>query len=208
MSYTFQLDTEAAATEQNSGALDTGIYPVTINSISLDKTKNGNNTANISFTTNKGLSKTIYGMCMDKKWTSGADNFDYDKWNRIAALCGLKTGEVGQLPLKKDDGTPVMKDGSQVVLDVFKESIGAKVQLAIQLIYDAYNGEAKEKNEIYEVFTEDGKTYNESTSNSPAEKLEKIKSRLKDKKTKAYEKLMSGGGEQPAYIEKDDDDIL
>jgi len=208
MGYQFNLDTEAAETEQSSGgALDTGVYGATIEHISISQTKNGNNMANISFKTDNGMNATVYGICMDKTWKSGAENFDYAKWNRIAALCGLKTGETITKKLFKEDGSPVMKDGSQIELEIFKESVNSKVKFAIQLVYDAYNGNAKEKNEIYEVFTADGKTYNENNANQPAEKLDKIKSRLKDKKTKEYEKLMSADG-IPASTQDDDDDIL
>lgn len=196
MAYEFKINTEAATQEVGGsafGTLDTGIYDVTLDTVSLDTTAKGNNTVNIGLTTSSGHQTTLWGMCIDEKWKSGAENFDLHKWSKIQTVGQMKTGEQAPFKILKDDGS-VLKE-----VVVFKELSGLKLKLAIQKKLDAYNGEAKESNIIFEVFDAEGKT-----TSGDSEKLGKIESRLKDIETKEYKKL-GGQTSSPAEDIEDDD---
>ena len=189
--FTFTLDNDIAMKAENTGGsfgvLDTGIYSFTIKSASIDKTQNGNNTINLGIETDTGHETTIYGMCIDPTWASGSENYDYPKWQSLASLCGMKTGE--RVPYKLE-----LSNGQTKELTVFKELMGKKLKAAIQKSLSYYKGEVKEKNIIHSFYSEDGKALSELSSNKPAVKIDKIASRLSDHHDKTYKKHMASGG--------------
>ena len=173
---------EAEATGGSFGTLDTGIYPVTINFASLDKTAKGNNTLALDITTDDGHQTTIWAAfgTIDKTWSSGTENYGYKDFQAFMVACGAKTITPTPYTLKKDDGT-VIKE-----LSVVKELHGKKCVLAIQKELDVYNGQEKERNLIHSSYDEKGRTYLEAKGNLPAEKKDKVAARLQDKLSKAY----------------------
>jgi len=204
--FVFELDTDEALASENTGggALDTGIYDVVITSASLSKTKGGNNVVDLSFKTDKGETGLIYmAFCTDKRWNptaknpQGSENFNYGLWQQFVSVTGMKTGETAPYTPKDKDGKNIQKDGKDVVLTVFKEVHNLPMKLAIKKVYDAYNGEEKESNEIHSCYNKDGKALSEIIGNLPAEKIEKVAERLKDKKTQAYKNL--GNASTEAY---------
>ena len=184
LSFTFEEDTveEAEATGGSFGILPTGLYEVTINFASLDKTAKGNNTLALDVTTADGHQTTIWSAfgTLDKMWASGAENFAYKDFQAFMASLGIKTITPTPFTLKKDDGT-VIKE-----LSVVKEMHGKKCVLAIQKELDIYNGEVKERNLIHSSYNAKGQTYLEAKGNLPAEKKDKVAARLADKESKAY----------------------
>lgn len=197
--FVFELDTEEALASESKGggALDTGVYDVVITSASLSKTKGGNNVVDLSFKTGNGQTGLIYmAFCTDKKWASGSENFGYGLWQQFVSVTGMKTGETAPFTPKKEDGSNLQKDGKDVVLTVFKEVHNLPMKLAIKKVLDIYNGDVKESNEIHSCYNKDGQTLSEMIANKPAEKIEKVASRLTDKETKAYK---NRGNAQESY---------
>lgn len=184
--FVFKLEEEAALEANvgggSFGVLDTGIYDVTISHAAIDKTKNGNNVVNIAIKTDTGHETTIWGMCIDPTWASGAENYDYKKWQSLAALAGMRTGETVPFTLE-------LSNGQTKQLVVFKELHGFKCKLAIQKKLDVYNGDVRESNVIYEFYGADGKTYAEKAANKDANRIGKVESRLSDYETKPYKAL-------------------
>lgn len=174
---------EAEVVEGGSfGTLDTGVYDVTINFASLDKTSNGNNTLSLDIKTSTGHRTTIWSAfgTIDKAWASGKENFSYKDFQAFMVACGAKTITPTPYQLKKEDGTLIKE------LSVVKELHGVRCQLAIQKELDVYNGNVKERNVIHSSYNKNGQTYLESKTDSDAEKIYKVEGRLKDRETKAY----------------------
>ena len=192
----FTFDEDIATTDNGSGALDTDIYKgVTINFASLGKTGNGNNTISLDITTANGRNQTIWSAfgTIDKTWASGSENFNYKEFQAFMGVCGAKSITPVDYKLKKEDGTPVQKDGKDVVLSVVKELQGVKCSLAIQLVHDIYNGDESESNEIHSCYTASGQTYLEAKEESEAKKIDKVATRLADKYTKRWKQANAGG---------------
>lgn len=184
MEFVFEYDEnlalEAESTGGSFGTLDTGIYNIKSVVASLSKTKKGNNTVDLSIVTDTGHETIIYGAFMiDKKWASGSDNFGIDKWNQFVGVMGMKTGETAPYTLE-------LSNGNKKELTVFKEVHGKPMVLAIQKELSVYNGEVREKNVIHSSYNEEGKALSEMIAGKPAEKVEKVKERLKDKEDKSY----------------------
>jgi len=178
---------EAEATGGGFGVLESGIYKgVTINFASLGTTKNGNNTVSLDLTTADGHQLTIWSsfMSIDRTWSSGKENFGYKDWQSFMVANGAKTITPTPFTLKKDDGT-VIKE-----LSVIKELHGKKCSLAIQKRFTT-NGSGEEKldNIIHSSYNAKGQTYLEAKGNLPADKIEKVATRLKDKITKEWKAL-------------------
>lgn len=186
-----ELVEEAEASQGGSfGVLATGVYKVTVNFASLDTTKSGNNTLSLDITTEDGHNTTIWSAfgTIDKTWASGKENFGYKDFQSFMVACGAKSITPVPYDLKKEDGTLIKK------LSVVKELHGAKCTLAIQKELDVYNGETRERNLIHSCYNAKGQTYLEAKSGQPADKINKVAERLKDKESKAYKQLQSGGG--------------
>jgi hypothetical protein len=197
--FVFNLDTEVASTAGNGGntfgTLDSGVYDVEIVTATLGKTKSKNNKLDLAIKCADGHTTTIYqAFVLDEKWATGSENFGYKDWMAFAVVSGLKSVTPFKKPLLKDDGTPVLKDGVPVVLNAVKELEGKKLKLAIVKSLDVYNGEIKESNEVFASFTEAGLNANEKTNGLEPVALEKLASRIADKKSKAYKKFIADGG--------------
>jgi len=191
-----ELAVEAEATGGSFGVLPTGIYDVTINFGALDKTSKGNNTLSLDITTDSGHQTTLWNCfgTLDKVWASGSENYGYKDFQAFMAACGAKSITPTPYALKKEDGTLIKN------LSVVKELHGVKCKLAIQKVLDVYNGEVKEKNEIHSSYNAKGQTYLEAKSGTPAEKINKVAERLKDKETKAYKQQGSAPLEQEEEV--------
>ena len=128
--FVFKVST-AAATSIEKG-VDTGIHKVKITKGYLAKTKGGNNILDLEFETMGGAKSSIFNICIDEKWTSGSENFDFAGWNELALCAGMKTGETYETT-RKD------KNGKDVSAIAFKELEGKIVNIAIYFEVDVYN---------------------------------------------------------------------
>ena len=201
--FVFVIDEEASASASTGGGskfgtMETGVYDVTIGTASISKTKNGNNVMDLSIKTDDGHETTIYqAFMMDAKWSSGADNYGYATWQAFITTTQMKGMSVFQKPLVKEDGTAISKNGQPIVLSAIKELEGKKVKLAIVKVFDMNKGEPTEGNEVFASFTTDGASSKEVLSGSASGVvLEKLSTRLSDKKTKTYKAWEADAGDE------------
>lgn len=198
--FVFELDTDSAKTAGHGGnsfgVLDTGIYDVTITTATLGKTKSGNNKVDLSIVTDENHETTIYqAFVLDKKWASGKDNFGYKDWQAFAVVSGMKSLTPYKKPLLKEDGSPVLKNEAQVILNAIKELDGVKIKLAIRKELDIYNGGLSEKNTVFASYTSAGASASEKLNNDDsATELNKLDGRLNDRKTNRYKAWEADGG--------------
>lgn len=202
--FEFSLNNDIALEAENTGGsfgvLDTGVYSITIKHAAMNKTKNGNNVVDISIQTEDGHETTIWGMCIDPTWASGSENYDYKKWQSLAAVTGMKTGETAPYKLELSNGQ--VKD-----LVVFKELQGAKLKVALQKELSVYQGDVKEKNIFHSFYFEDGCTLSERMSKKTAERIDKVAARLTDKHDKSY-KNQGNATTATAVVEESTPDIF
>jgi len=183
----FKFNEEAAtATSGSAGSkvLDSGVHPVTINTVSEAIASTG--TKGFDWSLQIGDSKypnMVYGMWHTKS------NGDDIKMNSsvIQNLMGLTEKKITMY-----DKTIEVKDGTKVVKAV-KEFDGFKGYVAIVKVLDFYNSEVREKNEIRAFMNEDKKTYAETVKNSDAKQFAYYTANLKDTKTEAYKKAEANG---------------
>ena len=206
--FVFKVST-AAATSIEKG-VDTGIHKVKITKGYLAKTKGGNNILDLELETMSGAKTSIYNICIDEKWASGAENFDFAGWNELALCAGMKTGET-YATLRKD------KDGKDVAAIAFKELEGKVVNAAIYFEVDVYNNAETRKRKLSRVFFENGLSIAEKEAGkTEAKTITKLEDRLADYYTKAHKEWQTNGGTStgstttPASQEaaSDDEDLI
>lgn len=184
--FVFKVST-AAATSIEKG-VDTGIHKVKITKGYLAKTKGGNNILDLELETMSGAKTSIYNICIDEKWASGAENFDFAGWNELALCAGMKTGET-YATLRKD------KDGKDVAAIAFKELEGKVVNAAIYFEVDVYNNAETRKRKLSRVFFENGLSIAEKEAGkTEAKTITKLEDRLADYYTKAHKEWQANGG--------------
>ena len=180
----FKFD-ETKALETGTGTagkkvLDSGVYDVTLNTVSEVTASTGTEGLDWNFTvTGAQYPNMVYGM-----WYAKADGTELFSANIVQGLMGL----LGIKELTPYEKTIEIKDGTKKVT-AYKELDGKKVKVAIQKVLDIYNGEVSEKNEIKAFFDADtGKTYSEMKSGSEAKQIKWYTENLKDKETSKYKK--------------------
>lgn len=184
--FVFKVST-AAATSIEKG-VDTGIHKVKITKGYLAKTKGGNNILDLELETMSGAKTSIYNICIDEKWASGAENFDFAGWNELALCAGMKTGET-YATLRKD------KDGKDVAAIAFKELEGKVVNAAIYFEVDVYNNAETRKRKLSRVFFENGLSIAEKEAGkTEAKTITKLEDRLADYYTKAHKEWQTNDG--------------
>jgi len=181
MGFQLNLDSNVALGAGSGGSIGTGVEEVTIVGAFLVETKNGNNTIDLELETKTGAKGTVYGMCIDEKWKSGAQNYDYPKWQELAAVIGMKTGATSAVKRKVFNGP----DEDAVAFD---EIVGQKVQLAIQVELDINdtNGKVTRKRKLNRTFFATGHSLAEKQSGSEPKQSVTLGKNLKDYETKAY----------------------
>ena len=198
--FVFVLDEEVAVTAGGGGStfgtLDTGVYDFTVVTATAGKTRSGNNKLDLALVTADGHELQIWqAFVMDQKWKTGSENFGYADWQAFASVTGMKSFTTFQKPLLKEDGSPVQKNGADIILNAVKELEGVKVKLAIQKEFDVYNNEVSEDNVIFASFTPAGANASEKINgDTTCTALGKLDGRLNDKKTKRFKAFEANGG--------------
>ena len=208
----FELDLDVAANASKGGRITTGIYKVTITKAFVSKTANGNNIVDLELKSENGEVGFINGLCIDKNWVSGAENFDYPRWQELAASVGMRS--LTTSPMKR-----ITKDGEVNGL-VINELMNKTLQVAVYEEYDVYNDKEKVTLKLANSFLADGRSVAEAQAKKPASRIEKISSRLQSFETKAYKDWKAHGGgttptqtqptqaTQPVMAEEEEDDIF
>jgi len=162
--------------------VDTGVYDVTINTVSQVTASTGTKGYDINYTIDGAkYPNMIYGMWTEK--ANGDRIFNMDLIDAMMAAVGVKE----LTSYKKKVAT---KDGEKTV-DAVKEFDNKKVKFAIQKCYDVYNGEPTEKNELKCVFNTEGKTYAEAVKKTEAKSIKYYQEKFKDKESDAYKKFIA-----------------
>ena len=179
--FIFKLDEEVAGSNgAGGGKIETGVHQVTITNAFIGETSNGNNLVDIIFENEKGSKGIIFGLCIDDKWKSGAENFDYSKWQELAVLGGMKTGDTYTAKRKMN--------GKEIDAIAFKELVGKKFNMAVYEEFDVYNGKESIKLKLSQTFTPSGKTLTEAKEKLDATKMEEVKKTLTPFYTKNHQK--------------------
>ena len=126
MGFVFKKDESVALNAGKGGSLDTGVHSVKIVGAYLKQTEKGNNVIDLEFEGKTGGKVSIFGMCIDEKWVSGAENYDYARWQELASVANMQTGAVAPCKRKNFDGT-------EEDANAFTELMGLEVQVAIQV---------------------------------------------------------------------------
>ena len=206
----FKFNVNADIAKSMEKGVDTGIHKVKILKGYLGKTKGGNNILDLEFETTGGAKSSIFNICIDEKWTSGSENFDFAGWNELALCAGMKTGETYETT-RKD------KDGKDVSAIAFKELEGKIVNIAIYFEVDVYNNAETRKRKLSRVFFENGLSIAEKEAGKTEGKtMQKLDDRLADYYTKAHKEWQTNGGTStgstttPASEEaaSDDEDLI
>ena len=206
----FKFNVNADIAKSMEKGVDTGIHKVKILKGYLGKTKGGNNILDLEFETMGGAKSSIFNICIDEKWTSGSENFDFAGWNELALCAGMKTGETYETTRKN-------KDGKDEQATAFKELEGKIVNLAIYFEVDVYNNAETRKRKLSRVFFENGLSIAEKEAGKTEGKtMQKLDDRLADYYTKAHKEWQTNGGTStgstttPASQEaaSDDEDLI
>ena len=206
----FKFNVNADIAKSMEKGVDTGIHKVKILKGYLGKTKAGNNILDLEFETMGGAKSSIFNICIDEKWTSGSENFDFAGWNELALCAGMTTGETYETKRKG-------KDGKDVSAIAFKELEGKIVNIAIYFEVDVYNNAETRKRKLSRVFFENGLSIAEKEAGKTEGKtMQKLDDRLADYYTKAHKEWQTNGGTSagstttPASQEADssDEDLI
>lgn len=211
MEFKFNANADIAKAKEGKG-VDTGIHKAKITKAVVTKTKNGNNIMDVYFETN-GSQFAVYGICIDEKWSSGAENFDYPTFMELAMTAGMKTGEM------YDTEIEVTRDGKKVKekAKAFKELENKVVNVAVYWEFDVYENKEKKSRRIQRVFNADGLSLAEVESGkTDGRAMSKLEDRLADYETKAYKAWKGNGGgddsDDDAHTTsdsvQDDDDLI
>ena len=130
-----------------------GIYPVTINFISVQV--NDKNARSLVFNVDyEGSSNTLYGLTLDNN--DGSKNFKQDLFNKLVLIAGLES--VAD-PISETH--KVGKDQTEREFAVLEEFSGLEIQVRIQEEYSLWQGALSEKKEIRGFYRADGATAGE-----------------------------------------------
>ena len=184
----FVFKVDAGIAKGMERGVDTGIHKVKILKGYLAKTAKGNNILDLEFETMSGAKSSIFNICIDEKWVSGAENFDFAGWNELALCAGMKTGET-YATTRKD------KDGKDVEAIAFKELEGKVVNVAINFEVDVYNNAETRKRKLVRAFFENGLSIAEKEAGKTEGKtIVKLEDKLADYYTKAHKEWQANGG--------------
>ena len=184
--FEFKADAAVAQSAGAGGGINTGVEVVKIEGAYLSQTTNGNNVMDLELITPAGAKTTIYGLCLDEKWKSGKENYDYPKWQELAAVAGMKTGAT--VACKRKDFNGVESDAV-----AFTELSGITVMMAIQVELDVYNGKEKKKRNLYRTFFQTGHSLAEKQAGSEPKQSVALATSMKDYETKDYKAFKAGG---------------
>ncbi len=183
MSNLFAFNDTAAKQEGGSGGskvLETGVYDVTI--LTASKTIAGTGTIGVDWSFQVEGSKypnIIYGSWMFKAdGTPIAMNY-----NPLQGLMGLnKIASLTEFQKEIE-----VKGGTKMVT-AFKELDGLKTKVAVVKVFDAYNGEVREKNEVRGwLDATTGQSFTEKTAGKDAKQIAYY-NKMQDVETEQYKK--------------------
>jgi len=182
----FSLDLDVAANASKGGRISTGVYKVEIQKAFVYKTAKGNNVVDLELRSENGEVGFINLLCIDKTWEGGAENFDYPRWQELAASAQMQS--LTTSPMKRTG-----KDGEYNAL-VINELMGKTINVAVYEEHDVYNNEERKTLKLSNSFLADGRSVVEAQAKKPATRITKIEERLAPFETKEFKLWKNGGG--------------
>ncbi len=189
MAFIFAINQQAAKQIGTGGALSSGVHAVLINEAWLGTTKNGNNTIDLEFTDKDGAKATVYGMCIDEKFTSGAANSSFGVWNELAIVTSMQTGQTAIIER-------TMYGGEKVNQESFVELVGKSIMIGLQIVFDVNKDGTKEskKRSLYRAFYANGLSISEVQAGETVPKQSvNLANTIKDYQTEKWKVLQATG---------------
>ena len=152
----FKPDLTADAVKESTGGSflgSSGIYDVTLKTVSVDVSKNGATSLNFNVDYN-GNPSTIYGLYISD--SQGKPLFGAQTFTRLCAVA--KVEDVSD-PVEEEH--TLGKDNKPVTLAVLQDFSDLVCKIRVQEEYSKYNGEIKKKLVIKNFYTEDGASASE-----------------------------------------------
>lgn len=211
MEFNFNANADVAKAKEGKG-VDTGIHKAKITRAIVTKSKAGNNMMDVYFEKG-GAQFAVYGICIDEKWASGAENYDYPTFMELAMTAGMQTGAM------YDTEIEVTRDGKKTKepAKAFKELEGKTINVAVYWEIDVYQDKEKKSRKIQRVFNADGLSLSEvEAGKTEGKAMEKLDARIGDYETKAYKAFKNNGGgntspsndEDSSAPVEDNDDLI
>jgi len=197
MAFTFNINANAAMAAGKGGSLGSGVHKVTILGAWLGTTKNGNNTIDLEVESDTGMKATMYGMCIDEKFTTGSDNSSFGVWNELAMITGMQTGATQIMNKTQFDGTVTQEPA-------FVELVNKVMTIGMQIVWDVNQDETKEvkRRNLYRVFDANGLSLAEKQAGETSPKASvALAGTLTDYKNAEWEALqtrLNAGSAAPA----------
>lgn len=191
MDFKFNAD-KSVALKNGGNGVDTGIHKATITKAFVTKTTNGNNILDLMLKTQEGSQFAVYGMCIDEKWSSGAENYDYKKFMELAMVAGMATGEM------YDTEHEVTRNGAKTkeACKAFKELEGKVINIAVYWEFGLNKDGNKEvkSRKIQRTFSAEGLALTEiEAGKTEGKAMAKLEDRMGDYETKAWKQWKNGG---------------
>ena len=195
----FLFDEKAALAAGGSAAgkkcLDTGVYDITINTVSKTIASTGTIGIDWNFTVkNSKYPNIVYNMWLEK--ANGDKIFNMDTLQGLMGLIGAKS-------LTEYSKEIDVRDGKKTVT-AYKELDGVACKVAVQKVMGFYNGEVTEKNEIKAFFNENCQTYAEAVRASEPKQCTYFSEKLKDKEDKDYKAYMADAEDETSDESSDE----
>ena len=195
MAFVFNLNQQAAVNTGKGGALASGVHKVTIQEAWLGETQNGNNTVDLELLSETGERATVYGMCIDEKFTTGSDNSSFGVWNELAIVCGMQTGAVAVMERTSYDGSKTNENS-------FSELVGKSFVVGLQIVHDVKKDGTTEvkRRSLYRAFYADGRSVAEVQAGEAVAK-QSVNLKIEDyttPKCKAAREMAAAGGQVAA----------
>ena len=157
--FNFRVNVSSEAIKESSGGnfiSTSGVYPITINFVSIDQTDNGAYRFNMNIDY-MGNTQTIYGANIQNN--NGSENpIGSRLLNKICKIAGLDTG--AQLVLEEETHN-VGKDNEAKAFIVATDLSGLQCQIQVKEVFDRYKGEIKRKLDPVNFFSMEGATADE-----------------------------------------------
>ncbi len=183
----FKLDLNVAAKASQGGRMTTGLYKVEIVKNFLHKTEKGNNLVDLELRSENGEVGFINRLCIDPTWVSGSENFDYPKWQELAASAGMQT--LTTFASKRNT-----QNGEEAGVSI-QELMGKVVTIAVYKELDVFENKETSALKIANTFLADGRSITEAQAGKPADRSLKIADRLADFETPEHKLWKAGAGQ-------------
>lgn len=160
----FSISKSKDAVAETSGSTyisKSGLYPVTIDFVSIATSKNGAQSLNFNIT-HDGNSQTLYGQTIvntDRKPNDIGIKF----LNKLGIVLGMDEGD--EIDIEEEEHA-VGKDNKVQTFAVIQQFSGKEVILHLQEEYSEYKGEIRKAMNIRNVFRTDKATAEEIVNNS------------------------------------------